>query len=172
MAQYTGKVSKIFPARFGGSFGLDGQYNLYFNTKQALPAFVVPGASVSFEAEMGRNGKSVYVSDATLKSVAPPAPATPAGNTGGGGSFADRDNSIKYQSSRKDALAMVGLLVSTGALFDPSKPPARTKLAGIIEDAVDRFTALYFDDIEELGALNRVPVPEAPEKAPADQLPE
>jgi hypothetical protein len=167
MAQYQGKVSKIFTSRYGGSFGLEGQHGLYFNTKQALPATIVEGASVAFEATPGRNGKSVYVEDATLKVVSAPAPS----NGGGGTSFQSRDDSIRYQSSRKDALAMAALLAAAGCLYNDNTPKA--KIAGILEDTVDRFTAVYFEDIENLGALDRVPAPAPQTQAPTTQsLPE
>lgn len=151
MANYQGKVSKIFPARYGGSFGLEGQQGLYFNTKNALPGFVQSGATVAFEAQVGRNGKSVFVTDTSLKEVAAPAPpAAPSGGFGGFGS--QREDGIKYQSSRKDALAMVDLLIRNGAL---PLGKVDSKKAGIIEAAVDRFTAIYFEDIETMGALSR-----------------
>lgn len=159
MAQYRGRVSQSFPSRFGGSFGLEDQRGLYFNTKQALPAFIRAGATVEFEGEVGRNGKSVFVVDASIKEVA----AAPAAASGGGGapSMGSRDASIQYQSSRKDALVMVDLLIKTGALKLPEAP---AKKAGVIEAAVDRFTAIYYEDIEQLGALARTP-PDAPAEA-------
>jgi hypothetical protein len=157
--KYEGRVSKVYTSRYGGSFGLESHQGLYFNTKQALPPWLAAGSGVSFEATMGRNGKSVYVTDATLVEVKQqPAPA---GQSGG---FIDRDASIRYQSSRKDALSMVSLLVQTNALWNPDKRPVQSKIAGIIESAVDRFTAIYFEDIETLGALDRTPLPE-PEPA-------
>ncbi len=174
MAQYQGKVSKLFESRRGGSFGLADQYGLYFNTKNDLPPFVVPGATVSFEAEVGRNGKSCYVVDSTLKEVVGAPKPAPGGTPTG---FGTRDDSIKYQSSRKDALVMVGLLAAAGALYNDKTPKA--KLAGIIEDTVDRFTALYYEDIETLGALERagpaekeieIPVPQPATPAPAGRL--
>ena len=158
MAQFRGRVSKIFPSRFGGSFGLDGQQGLYFNTKSALPAFIREGVTVELEGEIGRNNKSVFVVEGSVKEVAQ-APA-PAG--GGGGSYGNTQDAIKYQSARKDALVMVGLLVQTGALKLPEAP---AKKAGVIEAAVDRFTAIYYEDIDQLGALARTP-PDAPAEAP------
>lgn len=158
MAQYRGRVSKIFPSRFGGSFGLDGQQGLYFNTKAALPAFLREGVTVELEGEIGRNGKSVFVVEGSLKEVAPAPQAS-----GGGGPMSRTDESIRYQSSRKDALAMVAILVQSGALKLPEAP---AKKAGVIEAAVDRFTAIYFEDIEQLGALARTP-PDAPAEKPA-----
>lgn len=167
MANYKGKIAKTFPSRFGGgSFALDGQHGLYFNTKRPLPAYAVEGATVEFEATPGRNGKSMFVNDDSIKEVAAPAPAASGGY--GGGGFGDRDTSIKYQSSRKDAIGTVANLIAAGALWDPSKPPPVSKRAGIIEDATDRFTAVYFEDIETLGALERNPPVEPGQKAKAE----
>lgn len=167
MAQYQGRVSKLFTSRFGGSFGLEGQHGLYFNTKNPLPNDVQEGVMVSFDGQMGRNGKSFQVNDASLKVLAA---AAPQAASQGPSNTSSRDDSIRYQSSRKDAIAVVTLLVTSGAL---KLPEAQAKKAGVIEDAVDRFTAVYFEDIETLGALDRVPVPEAPKAtAAAEQMPE
>jgi hypothetical protein len=171
MANYKGKIAKVFPSRFGGgSFGLEGQQGLYFNTKQPLPAFAVQGAIIDFEATPGRNGKSVFVNDASIREVSAPAPLPSGG--GGGGSGISTDTSIRYQSSRKDAIAVVGVLVAAGAISLDKVPVAKRQ--GIIEDLVDRFTAVYFEDIETLGALERNPPvePEAAKPAAADALPE
>lgn len=156
MAQYKGKVSKIFPARWGGSFGLEEQYGLYFNTRGALPDFVVVGATVEFDAVPGRGQKSMQVTDASLKLATPTPPAERLGQ-GGGQGVSSRDDSIRYQSSRKDALVMVGLLAQAGVLYNPNTP--KSKIGGILEDAVDRFTAVYFEDVETLGALTRSEIP-------------
>ncbi len=173
MAQYQGRVSRLFTARYGGSFGLEGQQGIYFNTKQALPADLSEGATVEFTGFMGRNGKSFQVDDASLKVV----PAQKQQQNGGG---QDRQpestvqESIRYQSARKDALVMVGILLQQNALWPADKRPVQTKVAGIIEDAVDRFTAVYFEDTGTLGALERSPPPELPQaQAPeAKQLAE
>lgn len=156
MANYSERIAKIYPSRFGGSFGLDGQQGLYFNTKGSLPAFVREGVTVEFEGQMGRNNKSVFVTDASLKEVAGAAPAP-------GPSNVSTDEAIRYQSSRKDAIEIVKLLLANGALVLPEKAAKR---AGIIEASVDRFTAIYFEDIETLGALGRTP-PDAPAEKPA-----
>lgn len=155
MAQYKGKVSKIFPARWGGSFGIEEQYGLYFNTRNALPDFVVAGATVEFDAVQGRGQKSMQVTDSSLKLAAPTPPAER--QSGGGGQPTSRDDSIRYQSSRKDALAMVGLMAAAGVLYNDKTP--KSKIGGILEDAVDRFTAVYFEDVETLGALTRSEIP-------------
>lgn len=109
------------------------------------------------------------MNDDTLKEVAG---APPPAASSGVSSFDSRNASIVYQSSRKDALAMVEMLLENGAVKLPAQ---QSKIAGVIEALVDRFTALYYDDVEALGALDRAGPPPAAEKsAPADDegLPE
>lgn len=167
LTQYQGTVEKLFPSRFGGgSFSLDGQRGLYFNTKQPLPGFVQVGTNVKFEGELGRNGKSVFVDATAIQQQAQAAQAASSG--GGGTNWAKKDASIQYQSSRKDAIAVVDLLLRNGALVLPA---AAGKKAGVVEAAIDRFTAIYFEDIDILGALDRAvveaPAPKAAKKAAA-----
>lgn len=166
MAQYKGKVSKTFASRWGGSFGLEEHPGVYFNTHDALPAFVVGGAFVEFEAAPGRTEKSRQVTDSSLKAVAGPPPT---GERGHQGQFGSRDEHIRYQSARKDALAMAGLLAAAGALYNEKTP--KSKILGILEDVVDRFTAVYFEDIETLGALSRSEIPPQEEQRD-EKLPE
>lgn len=171
MAQFNGKVSRLFTARYGGSFGLEGQDSTYFNTRNALPAFVQPGAFVSFDAtDKSRGGRyrSFDVADASLAQAQPPAGAA-APAAAGIGSVQDK---IQYQAARKDAQMIVQQLIDAGVLYNEKTPKA--KIAGIIEDATDRYTALYYDDTTTLGALTRVPPADAePSKAPAGEaLPE
>lgn len=166
MAQYKGRVRKLFPSRYdGGSFALDEFDRLFFNTRNALPGFVQPGAVVEFTGELQRNGKSVSVDDSSVKEVVGTA-ASPAAASGGGGaqSYGDTQRKIQYQAARNSAIDMVANLVAAGALYDPAKTPL-SKRAGIIEDVTDKFTAIYFEDTDNLGALERSPPPEEPAKA-------
>lgn len=167
LTQYQGTVEKLFPSRFGGgSFSLDGQRGLYFNTKQPLPAFVQPGANVKFSGELGRNGKSVFVEAAGIEQGA--APVAAAGAASVGGSYGETQAKIQYQSARNAAIEVVTLLLTNGALVLPA---AASKKAGVIEAAIDRFTAIYFEDTDILGALDRAvveaPAPKAGKKAAA-----
>ena len=160
MARFSGQVFKLFESRFGGgSFRLENDQT-YFNTRKPLPAFVLPGAWVEFEAG-DIKGKGRSVDDTSLRPMQRDEPAKVGG---GGGGQADRGTAIQYQSARKDALVMVGLLVGNGAVKLPENVAKR---AGVIEALVDRFTAIYFEDTDSLGALSRSEPEElpAPEKA-------
>jgi hypothetical protein len=157
---FSGKVFKLYDSRYGGSFRLEND-PIYYNSKQALPGFLQPGALVSFEAgEIGRSGKGRDIVEGSLKQSTPAAVAA----SGGAQSFGSRDESIQYQSARKDALAMVKLLIENAAV---KLPEAESKRAGVIEALVDRFTASYYEDIGDLGALDRAEPVEIPTPAVA-----
>lgn len=162
--QVSGKVFRLYDGRYGGgSFRLDND-PIYYNTRGPLEAFVQPGTLIEFQAgELSRSGKGREVVAGTLKQQTP-AQATAAANAPAQ-SLGSRDESIRYQSSRKDALEMVTLLLANGAV---KLPENAAKRAGVIEALVDRFTASYFEDIGDLGALDRAePVEkEAAEPAP------
>jgi hypothetical protein len=103
----------------------------------------------------------------TMTGIGAPTPAAPA--TG----FRDRNDSIVYQSSRKDAIALVELLIAQNAL---PVSEAKTK-AGVskrfeeIMALVDKITVQYYYDVNTLRNLERVQ--DAGAEGPAPQsLPE
>lgn len=97
------------------------------------------------------------------------------------GPAGDRQDSIVYQSSRKDALALVELLVSQDALpISVAKTSAgKAKRYEEIMALVDKLTVQYFYDVTTLRNLERVadagadgPAPEAlPEDAQGEPEP-
>lgn len=148
MARMQGQVFKLYDSRFGGgSFRLENDQT-YYNTREALPQFVVPGAQIEFEAGELK-GKGRAASNITQLARAPQTTA----QTVGGGTGVGRDEHIRYQSARKDALQMVQLLLEHGAVKLGENVAKR---AAIIEALVDKFTANFFVDIDTLGALDRV----------------
>lgn len=153
--KFSGQVFKLYSGRTP-AFRLEGD-QIYYNAK-TLPAFVSPGAWIEFEAgDLSRSGKGRDVVEGSIFPQTKAAGAAPAQSLG------SRDESIQYQSARKDALVMVGLLIANGAVKLPENVAKR---AGVIEALVDRFTASYYEDIGDLGALDRAdPVEvETPEK--------
>lgn len=129
---------------------LDGDPVYYRANANRYAGIAEPGNRVVFNANPRPDrGDALIEGGVTLAAPAAPAAAPGTPNTGGGG---DRQNSIVYQSSRKDALELVGLLLTSGAL-KLSKTPA--KQVGEIELAVDRYTAQFFDDVFTLGAVTR-----------------
>lgn len=156
MAQFSGQVFKLYTGRTP-AFRLEGD-QIYYNAK-TLPAFVQAGAFITFEAgELSRSGKGRDVVEGSIQQQTKASPAGPAASLG------SRDESIQYQSARKDALVMVTLLLANGAVKLPEAP---SKRAGVIEALVDRFTASYFEDIGDLGALDRVEPAEVEEPVKA-----
>jgi len=158
MAQFRGKVFKLYPSRYGGgSFRLDGVQD-YFNSRDALPAFVQPGAEVEFTAgELRGKGRDVKVSDIRMLSQqAPPTPSS-------GPPLSDqRSTEIRYQASLARAIEYAVLVAPHLKL---GKDPI-----GVIDALIDKKTAEYFEDTTELGALRRAEQAqqdETPNKAPA-----
>lgn len=148
-----GVVYKVYDRQFRGrpsyTIKIDNDPIWYRAGEQRFAGIAEAGNRVTFNAEMNPDGTSAKVVGAvTLSSPAPVAAnGTPA--AGGGG---DRNNSIVYQSSLKAALNLVSIMAQTGAL---KLPTAQAKKAGAIEAAVDRYTAMFFDDVFTLGAVTR-----------------
>ena len=78
------------------------------------------GDTVEFQWEQKGNFRNVVKGSMSVvgQGVAAPAPAK-------ANSYADRDTSIQYQSSRKDALAILPILLEQGAVSLPSKKDAK-----------------------------------------------
>ena len=84
--------------------------------------------------------------------AAPPLPAKSAPAASGGGSFESRQANIHYQSSRKDAVEIVRLLLANDALpMSEAKTKAGTaKRYDEIVAFVNKLTVQFFFDVETL----------------------
>ncbi len=146
-----GIVYKVYEREFRGkpsyTVKIDGDPIWYRANANRFAGIAEAGNRVTFNATMNPDNTSARIDGPVT--LAQPAPAAASGTPTFGG---DRNNSIVYQSSRKDALELVSILLQTGAL-DLKK--VQSKKAGIIEAAVDRYTALFFDDVSTLGAVTR-----------------
>jgi len=165
MAQVQGKVFKVYDKVFSGktnySIKLEDNPIYYRAGGKRWAGIAEPGNVVSFDAEVNDDGKSARITGDVKKAAASPQGAAP--NLGGGGA---RESSIHYQSSRKDALEFVKLAVSVGAI-DVGKTKA--KQLGVLEAALDRYTAIFFDDIGTLGAVARASEAEGAAEAAGDE---
>jgi len=135
----NGQVERVVEkqGKFGAMFSLLVNGNWYGTGKTS--GGVKPGDYVEFAAETNARGFTDVVKG-TLK----PAPA-PAGKTASvaapaasSNSYDSRQDSIVFQSSRKDALAFVGLLLTAGKL-DFGKAKGADAIA-VLEAYVDKFT--------------------------------
>ena len=152
MSKITGQVFKVYPSKFKkGSYQIRLEDNpVYYNTRKPGPA--EPGVTVTFEATAYNEKQWDIDGDVTVvKASGSAAPVS----AGGGG---PRDASIQYQSARKDALVFLGILLNNGTL-DLSKAKAAAKV-GILEAALDKYTAQFYVDIGELGAIARLSTPD------------
>lgn len=85
-------------------------------------------------------------------------PKTDTLNTGPVVQYRDRNDSIVYQSSRKDAIAILGLLISQDALPISAAKTAAGKAKRYEEllALVDKITVQFFYDVNTLRNLERV----------------
>lgn len=151
--KYEGVVFKVYDKEFSGkmtySIKLDGQPLYHRAGMQRFAGIAEAGNRVSFDAEPNPDGKSTKItSPVTLVA----AQAVASSGTPSGGGDGPRQNSIIYQSSRKDALEFLNVLFNAGALKLPAAVAAK---AGALEALLDRYTALFFDDVNTLGAVVR-----------------
>ena len=111
-----------------------------------------PGNLVEFEANPVNDSSAQIVGDVTL--VKEEKAATVAAATGGTktSSYADRDASIQYQSSRKDAIEFVGLILKADAVKLPAKQADKLES---LEALVDHYTSKFLTDIGTQGAVSR-----------------
>lgn len=159
----TGQVFKVyekaFPPKKGKpgttwySIKLEGD-SLYYRCKAHNPGDIA-GKQVEFTAD-GFDDTNAEIDVSTLKVITPKAAAGGSGNSavqsGPALSGGARDSSIQYQSSRKDAIAMVDVLLKNGAVKLPAKEASREEAVSAL---VDSYTELYFTDIPSLGAVAR-----------------
>ena len=118
---------------------------------ERFAGIVEPGNLVTFEATQ-IDEKSMQITGRITAAEEPKQSGGAAAPAAGGGSYAARDSSIQYQSSRKDALQFVDLLVRTSAVKLPEKQAAKLEA---IEALVDHYTAQFTRDINTMGALAR-----------------
>ena len=149
----SGQVFKVYPKTFPGkaesySVKLEDNPIYYRMGTRRFAGIAEPGNRIEFMATANADGKSANV-DGDVKLQAASAAAAP-GTPSLSGSA--RDNSIQYQSSRKDALEFVGLIVAADAVKLPAKQAAKL---GALETLADHYTAKFFEDISTLGAVTR-----------------
>ena len=143
-SKYQDKWGKAKPSMW--AFFVD---NTRYSAGNVKPPAV--GSNVSFEA--AQDEKGYWNADGSTIKTGPAVVAEkPAAVVGMGGkvpAFNDvRQDSIIYQSSRKDALEFVGMLLQAGLIdFGKAKSASKTD---IVEIYVDNYTTRFFDDCKRL----------------------
>lgn len=122
------------------------------------------GSYISIDVEKTERGLNYVagsgkVLDPPAKPAAASLPATVSGTTGAAkSSYVDRNDSIVYQSSRKDAVALIGLLLEHDALpmSSASSKSAQAKRFEEVSAYVDKITVQFFHDVGSLRLLQSV----------------
>jgi len=139
----------------------------WYGTGQKKDPGVAAGDFVEGEYELEK-GKYKTITKSGLTKAAKQAPV---GASGGGqsspSSWAAKDDSIRYQSSRKDALAFLALPGVLDSIVAKAKPAEKV---GLVEALVDKYTASFFEDVATFGAVARAngTATEDPAAPPAD----
>jgi hypothetical protein len=143
-----GTVSKIGKSKFSYFIQLDGDGH-YFNTKFNPKCGEGDVVGITFDR---KNDQRSQIKDVKLleDKGGPKGYQDSGGDFGGGGSSnkgggfkaePGRQDSIVYQSSRKDALVLAGIILSNDAIKLPKDADKRRT---VIEALVDETTATYF----------------------------
>lgn len=136
---------KAYSAEVGGTW-----YGAGFNEPKFKEQDVIE-FTVENRGKFKNLGETVTVVGTSTGSVKPPAKA----------SFDDRNVSIAYQSSRKDALVFVQTLIQTGAITLPTKKSDQADaLLALVEDYTAQFYLKLEDVVKEGGVTLEDLVPQ------------
>lgn len=147
MARRKGTVSKIGKSKYSFFIQLDGDGH-YFNTKYNPKCGVGDVVGLTYEPK-GEQRSQIKDVKLLEDNGGPKGYQESSGGGGGGrsgGSYAsdpDRQASIIYQSSRKDALVMAELILSNDGIKLPKGEDARRT---VIEELVAELTLSFFND--------------------------
>ena len=112
------------------------------------------GDYVEFDAEQTADGKYWNADAKSFRQLEKPGPskATPVSAPSAAPArapYVDRNDSIVYQSSRKDAIETVKLLQETGAI-DFGKAKTNAQKVELVELYIDKYTVRYVEDTQRL----------------------
>jgi hypothetical protein len=145
MSKRKGTVSKIGKSKYSYFVQLDDDGH-YFNTKYDPKCGVGDVVGITFEPK-GEQRSQIKAIKVLTDNGGPKGYQdtggggySTGGGSSGGGASGGRQDSIVYQSSRKDALVMVGLLLDQ----DTVKVPNGDKGRIVLEELVSEVTATFF----------------------------
>ena len=186
METVTGVVFRVYDNEFEKktlySVKLDGDDNFYGMGEKRFEKAVQPGNKITIQYDVNSKGKNV-VKRVRLDAIGDPIDNKPKGgkgkgnykggnNSGGSNSmskaeWADKDKRIQYQAARNSALEFLRLASDEDAIDYPKGATKTAKAARMtaLEGLVDKYTALYFRDIENFSACERA---DAEVDAPAE----
>lgn len=168
----SGRVYKVFEKEFPPNKGKKAvtwysikleDDKIYYRCKANNPGDIA-GKLVEFTTG-GDDGVQAEVTAGSLTVVEAKVGANTIGSGSVGGSGSTRDASIQYQSSRKDAIALVDVLLRAAAIKLPAKEAMKLEA---VEALVDGYTASFFNDIGTLGAVARATGSDTAQEEPQD----
>ena len=151
MAKRRGIVTRIGKSQYSHYIQLDDD-GFYFNTKYNPKCGKGDEVGIEFEKKNDQRGQiknvKILTDNGGPKGFQDSGGGTSGGGgkRGGGGGFdAGRQDSIVYQSSRKDALVLADILISNKLV----KVPAGDKGRIVVESLVDELVCRFFADASD-----------------------
>ncbi len=151
-----GLVAVVMKSKFGDDMRVKLEDGDWYSASPDMARKIDRGATVKLKVE--RKGKNVWI-QAVKELEAAPADSkgsSGGGNRGSGRSYTPdpaREASIHYQSSRKDAIAVLTVLVENGLVSLGTK---KAEKEAVFLAKLDILTAQFHEDIGTLGAVTRV----------------
>ena len=136
MAKVKGTVTGVGKGKYSHFVLIDTKDGYYFNTKFEPKCGEGDVVGIEYD-DKGERGNITK-----LKVLEKNSSGYQPSNSGGGSQGGSRQDSIVWQSSRKDALVLIGMLLDAAAIKLPSKSDAKRV---VIEELVDEATATYFN---------------------------
>lgn len=143
--------TKVFRGRENFTVKIDGDPLYYRLNTNRYPGVCEEGNRIKFTAEENSDGQSARVLD-TPVIVTPPAGAAAAAPASAGAGGSSSGLQMRYQGALERAILFVDVALKNGAIVLPA---AKAKKLGVLEAALDKYTAQFYDDTNTLGAVTR-----------------
>jgi len=151
MSKAKGTVSGCGKGKFSYFITLNEREGFYFNTKYEPKCGKGDVVGIEFEQKGDSRGnvKKVVILEKNSNGYEDTSGkfsgGGSGGSSGGGTGGSDRQDSIVFQSSRKDALVAAGLLIQTETVKIPKGDKGRI----VIEALIDEITVRFFKDASD-----------------------
>ncbi len=172
MSKIKGTVTRAGKGQYSYFLQLDGN-DFYYNTKFKPKCGEGDGVGIEFTSKDDSRGQitnvKVFEENSGGYDKSNSEKSEGGGGKSGGGGGTDRNQSIVYQSSRKDALVFVGILLGAEAFAVKGKADARrVQLDELLDEYTRKFYAAAIDPASAVAENGGEESDDAPEGESGD----